>query len=393
MNNQRRYDLDWLRVIAILLLHGFHTGMAYNGWWWHIKHEITLDELNYPMAILAAWRMPLLFVISGIGTVFALKSRRLSGFIWERHRRLLVPVLAGMALVIPPQVYYERVFAGYEGSFLEFYGTLFSLTPYPEGNLSWHHLWFVVYLFCFVLVTLPLFGLIRTQTGKRYMNAWRRFMSRGFRIYGLFVPLAISEILLRPHFPTTNDLIHDWASLAYFGQLFWFGIFIADHEGIWARIKALRGQSLLIGGFCLALLLVDDFLGVSGGYIALTEYGLRSAVTWFFVLSIAGYGAAYLNRPSRLLAYANEGIYPFYILHQTLIVALGYYVLQWPMHPWLNFLVLLMLSFLASVALYEIIRRIPFLRPLFGLKAKPPNAEGKQLREIRKREQLASPVA
>ena len=132
--DNRRHDLDWLRVLAILTLHLFHTGMAFNTWGWHIKNDVRLPWLDQPMSFLHQWRMPLLFLISGVGTTFALRSRRLSGFVKERHRRLLLPVLFGMLVIIPPQVFYERLFQGRDyGSFWAFYRTVLEFVPYRKA--------------------------------------------------------------------------------------------------------------------------------------------------------------------------------------------------------------------------------------------------------------------
>ncbi|MCB1050038.1 MAG: acyltransferase family protein [Acidobacteria bacterium] len=365
---QRRYDLDWLRVLAILALHVFHCGMAFNTWGWHIKNEPLTASLDFPMAFMSTWRMPLLFLISGIGTIFALGSRQIHGFVVERHRRLLFPLAVGMLFVIPPQVYYERLFQGQTYSFSTFYSSLFSGVPYPEGNLSWHHLWFVAYLFVYALLSLPLLAWLKKPNNVR-LTRIRAFFSVGSRIYWLFLPIALVNLSLRAYWPTRNDLIHDWANFCFHLVLFWMGLFIGTFPGIWDRIVLLRRRSLELGLITLLILMIDDLLGVDGGYIYPVEQSLRSGLTLFWVLAILGYGRQYLSFSNRFLRYANEGIYPFYILHQTVIVIMGYYVIQWPLTLWPKFLILTILSFSGTVALYEVlIRRCNFIRPLFGLK-------------------------
>src|SRR5690606_7184264 len=141
----RRHDLDWLRVLAILLLVYFHTGMIFAAEWdWHIKNPETsrlVLEINYFMS---RWRMPLLLMISGIGTSFALRRRTAGEYLRERTGRLLVPVVFGVLVIVPPQIYLERIADGAAyTSFLDFYLEVFTTGPYPEGNLSYHHLWFV----------------------------------------------------------------------------------------------------------------------------------------------------------------------------------------------------------------------------------------------------------
>ena len=369
-NENRRHDLDWLRVLAILLLQVFHTGMAFNSWGWHIKNADRLPWLDQPMSFMHQWRMPLLFFISGVGTTFALRSRKLSGFVTERHRRLLWPLIFGMLVIIPPQVYCERLFHGmHYASFWDFYKTVFYGIPYPEGNTTWHHLWFVAYLFVFSMLTFPLLAAFGTKRGQSMLEACRNWLAHGARIYLLILPLAAIQLSLRRYWPTHNNLVSDWANFSFQLFHFWCGILVASHPAIWGRIETLRRVSLGLGLTTLGVLLVDDAMGVKGGYPYPIEYSLLSVLTWLWIMIALGYGKHYLNFRNRFISYANEGIYPFYILHQTVIVVIGYYLVAWPLGPVVKFGLLLVLSFAASVAIYEVlIRRWNWVRPCFGLK-------------------------
>ncbi len=370
---QRRHDLDWLRVLAILVLHAFHTGMAFNTWGWHIKNADLLPWLQYPMGFLHEWRMPLLFFISGVGTTFALGSRHLGGFVLERHRRLLWPLAFGMLVIIPPQVYHERLFQGARfESFWAFYRTIFTGIPYPEGNLSWHHLWFVAYLFVFSLLSLPWLAWLSRRGGKARFEAARTWLAAGHRIYLLILPLSVIQISLRRYWPTEQNLVADWANFSFQLFHFWAGIFVASHPGIWKTIEEIRRRSLGLAFVTLGLMLIDDAMGMEHGYVYPVEYFGRSCVTWFWILSALGYAKHYLNFRNRFLNYANEGIYPFYILHQTVIIVLGYHLITWPFGPVVKLLLLGGLSFAVSVLLYELgIRRWNIMRVCFGLKPRP----------------------
>jgi peptidoglycan/LPS O-acetylase OafA/YrhL len=379
----RRHDIDWLRVLAILLLHLFHTGMFFNTWDWHVKNPETLSSLELPMAFLHTWRMPLLFFISGIGTVLALRSRSLKAFVGERHRRLLLPAAFGMLVVVPPQIYVERLSQGQTFSSIgAFWLTVLEGTPYPAGNTSWHHLWFVVYLFVYALLAVPLLAWWRTAAGSRALDRLREILARGHGLWLLVVPLAVAQIGLRWRWPTTHNLVGDWANLTFHGLLFLFGLLVGSDERIWDRILRGRRLSLGLGVLVLGVLLVDDALGVRGGYPYFWEQLLRSGLTWLWVLAVAGYGRRYLGFRNRFLDHANEGIYPFYILHQTLIVILAYPMIRWPLGPWPKLAVLAVTSFAASWAIYALlIRPWPWVRPLFGLnpRRRPPMApEGRR---------------
>ncbi|MCB0832640.1 MAG: acyltransferase family protein, partial [Bacteroidetes bacterium] len=197
----RRYELDWIRVIAFSLLILFHTGMFFNTWDWHVKNNVTVTWLEPIMEFLHQWRMPILFFVSGAAVWFMMDKYPTGRFVWERHNRLLLPLAVGMFFIIPPQVYYERLFQGQTFDFVTFYRTVLDLVPYPKGNFSWHHLWYIPYIFTFSMVALPLFLFFKGQRGRRVLAAFQSFVAKGNRIYFLFLPVAVSEICIRPFWP------------------------------------------------------------------------------------------------------------------------------------------------------------------------------------------------
>ena len=141
MESIRRYDLDWLRVIVFGFLIFYHVGMFFNHWGWHIKNNILYSDLRWPMLFINQWRLPILFVISGMGTFYALSKRTGGEFALERVLRLLIPLLVGIVLIVPPQVYFERIANGqFIGGYFEFWPAYAFYGVYPEGNFSWHHL-------------------------------------------------------------------------------------------------------------------------------------------------------------------------------------------------------------------------------------------------------------
>ena len=207
VNKGRRYDLDWLRFIAIVILLFFHTGMLFNPWGWHIKNNEISESFRYWMTWLHFWRMPLLLFISGAGTYMALGKRTPRQFAGERFTRLFIPLVFGMFAVVPPQIYFEYIqqYSGY----WDFYKTVFEFQPYPAGSFSWHHLWFLPYILVFSLVFLPIFEQIRKYPGGAFMRFINRLVSSPLKIYGLTLPLILLEVFADPFFPVTHDLIHD----------------------------------------------------------------------------------------------------------------------------------------------------------------------------------------
>ena len=236
-----RYEfLDWLRVLAIFLLLFFHTGMLFVGWGWHITNAETIPALQLPMDLAHRLRMPLLFVIAGAGMWFALKRRTGKAFIAERTGRLLVPAIIGMLLIVPPQVFLERVADGqWSGGYLDFiWQRVFQFEPYPAGDFSWHHLWFIIYLYVYVLLLVPL------------LLWWRRArpeLRPGVWMYALALPLGINEALLKPLFPESHNLIHDWYIFIHYLLLTIYGFVLASMPGAWDWFAKHRRWSLALG--------------------------------------------------------------------------------------------------------------------------------------------------
>lgn len=376
----RRHDLDWLRVIAILLLLYFHTGMIFVAeWGWHIKNPETsylVLELNY---FLSRWRMALLFVISGIGTSFALRRRTPAQYVGERTKRLFVPVLFGILVIVPPQIYIERIAGGAAyASFLDFYPSIFTTGPYPAGNLSYHHLWFVLYLFLYSLAALPFFLYLRSDAGARWAERLSDAL-RGPGLYALALPLGAALAALIVRFPGPQNIVNDGAYLLYYFLFFVYGYVLHVAGGLWGVLEARRRTSLTLAFLSIlsinALRWNDATPEFTYSLANSLYYLLQGFNAWCWVLAFLGYGKRYLNRPSRLLERANEGIYPFYILHQTVIVVVGYYVIQVEESILAKFLFVSTLSLVLSWGIYELfVRPVPALRFLFGMK--PPRPVG-----------------
>jgi peptidoglycan/LPS O-acetylase OafA/YrhL len=361
---QERYDfLDWLRVIAIFVLFFFHTGMIFVGWGWHVVNAQTIPALQWPMDIAHRLRMPLLFVIAGAGMWFALQRRSTGQFLRERTRKLLVPLVIGMVLVVPPQIYYEQLLRGqWVGDYLTFYVTrMLQFHPYPAGDFSWHHLWFIAYLYVYILLLLPA------------MLWWKRLSPRlppGAWLFLLGIPLGINEAFLKPVFPETHNLVSDWYIFNHYLLLTAYGYVMASIPGTWKWLSNVRRWSLIMG-LAVFVLLVSGFNTGIIRHDSIADGVGANIFTWLWVMVFVGYGYRYLSFVNPLLRWAREASYPVYILHQTVIVAIGYYVIPMAWTPWTKYVVVLVLSMGTCVILYEgCVRRFAALRLAFGMKAK-----------------------
>jgi glucans biosynthesis protein C len=357
--NPRCEFLDWLRVLAILLLFFFHTGMLFVGWGWHITNDETIPALRLPMDLAHRLRMPLLFVIAGAGMWFALRRRSGGSLIRERTLRLLVPAIFGMFVIVPPQVYIERLAHGdWHGGYLAFLTErVFQFVPYPAGDFSWHHLWFIVYLFAYVMLLTPLLPWWRRRPALR-PGAW---------VYALALPLGINEALLKPLFPESHNLISDWYIFIHYLLLTLYGILLASMTGAWDWLAEKRRVSLAAGLTTLAGVAL-----LEAGIVARdtpADAMIANLFTWTWLLVFVGYGRRYLGFENRLLRWARDASYPIYILHQTVIIVIAWYVIRQPWQPWTKYGIVLGATLLICVALYELLlRRFAPLRLAFGIK-------------------------
>jgi glucan biosynthesis protein C len=383
----RRYDLDWLRVLAFSLLILYHTGMIFVGWKFHLMSRPSSPALELPMEFLNQWRMPLLFVISGVGVAFALSRRTAGQFVAERLQRLLLPLVFGMLVVVVPQVYYERLAQGASyTSLLDFYPHYFEGT-YPKGNFTWNHLWFIAYLLPFSLLSLPIFLQLRKPYAQAMLAKLDRWLSRSGNVLLFALPLVLIQLLLRPYWPDTRNLVSDWFNFAFYLTLFLYGYLLGPLAGFWQAAERLRYVALALGLAAFSFYYWgDDY------YYELLGDAIKRSVEafncWCWILVCVGFGRRYLNRKSPLLQRANEAVYPFYILHQTVLICLGYYVLQWPASNAAKFLIISVGTFGLTLFLYvALVQRFTVLRMLFGLKPAAP-AKGKQPQH----ESLVSPL-
>jgi hypothetical protein len=255
MKSTRQYYIDWIRVLAFGLLILYHTGMFFVGWSYHVKNNEIVPGLEPVMRFFNQWRLPLLFFISGVGVSFALKSKTSLSFLLERTRRLFIPLVFGMFVIVPPQIYFERLqLEQYTGSFGQYYPRVLELKSYPGGDFSWHHLWFLIYLFVYCLLCLPLFQFFRTRRGRLLLDslAARTVQPIGILFYAL--PLMIVFWWLAPQYPVTHNLTVDWFNHAVSIQIFLFGYILGSRLTTWEMLDKHRKGYFLFSLFLFAVL-------------------------------------------------------------------------------------------------------------------------------------------
>jgi len=377
--HERRHDIDWLRVLAMLSVFLFHCARFFDYEDWHVKNLQTSFGFTVFVGILVQWIMPIFFVLSGQSTWFALRFRSTGQYIGERFKRLFIPLVFGIFILIPPQVYIELVSHGrFEGSFFRFYPHYFDGFYGFGGNFAWMglHLWFLLVLFLFSLVTLPLLLFLRGEGRSRFIQKMARLFENPGAILLWVLPLAVMEFSFHPEGLGLRDM-GGWNVFVYL-VYFLYGFLLASDERYRRTVEKHRVILLALAalttviGFYIKRSGVDPSFG-SLGYLGISVF--KTFNSWVWVLSLLGIGSRYLSFRNRFLEYASMAVLPFYILHQSVIVAIGFFIINWNIPVIVKYLFLSSTSFVIIILIYEcIVKRQGFMRFLFGLKGQKKKA-------------------
>jgi len=377
--DDRLYFLDWIRIVAFLVLILYHTGMYYVTWDWHVKSPDASHAIEPLMILSAPWRLGLLFMISGVATAFMLGKLRVGKLLAQRSWRLLVPLLFGMLVIVPPQAYFEVVEkVAYQGGYDEFmhlYVTSYKGFCRGDDCLAmptWNHLWFVAYLWVYTMV----FGALALLVGSRF-NTWSDALGRvltGWKLLVLPVAaLAVARFALADHFPSTHALAGDWYNHAQYFLLFVTGALLATQARVWAEADRLRWTSLglwlaswavLVVCYSMPEALMNDPAMAPWRVLIRLMYCLCQ---WAPVLAVCGFAHRHIKGDSAQRRYLTEAVFPVYILHQTLIVTMAHWLKPVKLAPAVEGAVLVTLTLTISFGVFELVRRVAVLRPLFGL--------------------------
>jgi glucans biosynthesis protein C len=363
----RRYDIDWLRVLVIFLLIPYHSARIFDFWRpFYIKNPIPSPALSWFVAFADPWGMPLLFLLAGSATWFALRKRTGGQYAVDRLKRLLVPLIFGALVIVPPQGYFAMLDRGLDpGSYIQYLSQYFSRLSYEltgyDGGFTPAHLWFIFFLLVYSLLGLPIFLLLRGKRGSRWIAGFADLFEKPGMLYILVIPLFLCEAL-----PQLGDY-----NVCLFFLFFIYGFLLVADSRLDGAIVRHTWVSLLLGIPCMVVVLAIQRSGVIYADFTLPSIGLallRNLNTWLWVLALMGLARRYLSFGNSLLAYAGQASYPVYILHQTVIVMVGYAIVHTALTVASKYLLIVLLSGAATLIIYEIfVRRTRITRFLFGL--------------------------
>jgi len=371
VKKDRQYFIDWLRIGLIISVFFFHVGMIFRPEQWHVNSDVSFEFLDPIMWWLHLWRMPLLFLVSGVGTYYAIGKRTSFQYLKERFTRLYIPFTFGFFTLVPLMVYVERI--PKYNSFLEFIPHMFDGGPYPIGNISWHHLWFILYLFIISLIITPLLNYTKSGHYNIVRGKLIKALSKKMRLNWLLTVIILSQLILRQYFPkSTHALYNDWAYFTYYLIFFISGFVLFTSPRI---IKALtRDRKLYLYQtliFSVLLFLLPTIFNQPSTVQDYSRGITEMIISLSCGLTAIGYFKKYFNKDHAYRKIMNEAIYPFYLLHQPALIFVGYFVLKWNISYAIQAFLITVISLSSILITYWfIIRKFNVLRVCFGLKRK-----------------------
>jgi len=364
ITKERRYDLDWLRVLGVLLLVPFHVALIFvldPNSIMYVKDVVNSRALDEAAGFIHMWHMPILFAISGAATYFALGFRAAGQYLRERLLRLLVPFIVGVFTYIPLTTYIRRSgIRSFSDHYVGFFRFDFNHLDGYNGTFTPAHLWFILFLFVFSLVGLPVFLALRSQKGKGFIDILARMAQFPGVLFLWVIPLALIASL---------DLLGDKNPLYYF-LVFVYGYFLASDPRFQQSIDRVTWIVLAYGMF-------EAFFRVLVPQWRFTEWSVQWVALgfmyelgrWSLTLAVLGLGHRFLNRAGSLLRYAGEAAMPFYLLHMTFSTLTGFFIIKLHLPVAVKYPLIVLLATGCTLVAYEfLVRRWNIIRWLFGMK-------------------------
>lgn len=377
----RRHDIDALRFLVFSLLIVYHTAMLYlAGADFHMKSSYLTETLHFPMVFINRWRMEIVFIISGVSCAMMTQTSG-GAFLWRRVQRLLLPLAFGLLVIIPVQPYCEGVSnglvaPGYGQFLLDYFGH----HAWPAGaftgwktSFTWNHLWYLVYLLLYTIVLVALQPLlIKMRPLFTGLRGWRLL------VLPALLPLA-ATVFLKLRYPETHALVKDWYAHAIYFTMFVYGWWLSNDKGLWQELARLRWHALLLAPCAFAVYLGFDLVHSEDllTWASSGSWPMRNLYMWLAICAILGWSHTLLNRPYTWLAWARQAVYPWYILHQSAIVLLAYWLVPLKLGPVIEPILILAGTVAICWGLTSLlISKVHWLRPCFGLPARPKQAAG-----------------
>lgn len=374
MTATRHLGMDWLRIGAFGLLILYHIGMYFVPWGWHVKIDPTIDWVAIPMRATNSWRLPLLFLVSGYASAALFAKLGGSGaFVRSRSARLLIPLAFGIVFVIPPQPWIELMVQHcYRAGFAHFWTQDYFRFGALDGIIlpTWQHLWFVVYLWVYTLLAAGVIAWVPGAARARLADGAARLL-KGWRM--LTVPLAgwLLIYALFPEHDETHALVDDGPSHLHYLMPFAIGWLLRVRPELFAAIARCwrAGLAIAIAAFAFVSWVEWNWPGKmpAPDWVGISFEVARLVQGWAMIVALVGIADRFWNHDHRWRTTLAEAVFPFYIVHQTIIVVAGWLLLRAEVTALPAFLTLVSVTVAGCWLFYAIGRSIGWLRPLIGL--------------------------
>ena len=351
---------------------------------WHVNSAESFHFLDPIMWWLHLWRMPLLFLVSGVGTYYAIGHRTTWQYVKDRFRRLYIPFTVGFFTLVPLMVYVERI--DLYDSLWDFIPHTFDGGPYPSGNISWHHLWFILYLFIISLLIAPFLNYTKRGHYNMVRGKLIAIASKKMGLNRLLPIIIISQLFLRQYYPdSTHALYNDWAYFTYYLLFFLSGFMLFTSDRV---ITALSNERrFYLYQTLVSTVVLFSLPSIFGAPSIVQDYArgiTEMVISLSCGLTAIGYYKRYFDKDHKYRKVLNEAIYPFYLLHQPALIFVGYVVLQWDISYGMQAILITVLSLLSIyLSFWFVIRKVNILRVVFGMKKKPKKETGKASQQHR----------
>jgi glucans biosynthesis protein C len=375
---KRHYGLDWLRIGAFAILILYHSALHFGPHPWVVRAHQTYEWLALPLAAIYPWRLLVLFAVSGYATAAMMgRSKGIFPFFRERSSRLLIPLLFGITFIVPPQSWARfSVDYGYTGSLFQFWlQENFRFSSWFGHTLPhWEHLWFLGYLWAYTGLVVLFMACVRPW--QRGATALAGLLAKGPAV--LLAPisfLVITRLTLMKLGLTGTGMFDDWLGDSHYLPAFLFGFLLAIHPPLWDAIRrwwtAAAALAALSYGTIVALLGLYGTVENLPTIALALEAASDSMMGWSMMIVMFKLADTVLNRDHPLRETLARAIFPAYLVHQTAIVLMGWYLLDFKLPGVVAFIIIAATVVTSSAAAYWLATRVGWLGTLLGVPPRP----------------------
>jgi surface polysaccharide O-acyltransferase-like enzyme len=360
---KRLYDIDWLRVIIVLTIIPFHASIIFNQnpmSVMYVKDTRQVDSLAFFCSLLDRFHMVTLFLLAGMAIFYSMQKRSSKVFLKERFTKLFIPLLTGSILLNPITTYIWTINQGRKESFFHHYIGFFTKDVGEfdglKGGYTPAHLWFVLYLFIFSLIGIPIFKYCISEKSKKLLDRLAIFFCKPYHLLILAIPYCVFYLV---------EIFDDKNPIAYFYVVL-LGFLLATRENY---MKALCGDKWVYLLLSIILYIINFNFGPSDNSGIAIEYlfGFISKMVKIVpAFMLIGFFHEYINKNTKVLNYLSKACFTVYVVHMLIVAGIGYLIIPLHINPYVEYIMIVTCSYLLSFGVYEIVKRNHLLALLFG---------------------------